>query len=168
MAFVVIIVAAILIGLTVKFWFVTVPLLGLGILVGAAYYVRDRRRLAAMDPDARETVLEERRVRRVERRERHRAGAAAAREARESRQVGRGSAVDVPISRVGKTGGQGVGLACPRCGGAQFKQRRSRGGRAGIVAGTVLLPGIGTVAGAALTKQKQVQCVTCGARYRRA
>lgn len=61
----------------------------------------------------------------------------------------------------------GVGLACPRCGGTGFKARRSTGARAGIVTTTVATGGLGGLAAAGVTKQKQVTCVTCGARYAR-
>jgi ssDNA-binding Zn-finger/Zn-ribbon topoisomerase 1 len=51
------------------------------------------------------------------------------------------------------------GVACPKCGGGQFKARRSTAGRLGIVAtGLLAVP---------LTRQKQVQCVTCGTKYAR-
>jgi hypothetical protein len=45
-----------------------------------------------------------------------------------------------------------VGLACPRCGGSQFKARRSK---KGILAVGVLAP------------KTQVQCVACGAKFKR-
>lgn len=69
-----------------------------------------------------------------------------------------------PISQVANRGA-GV-LACPVCGGGQFKARRSKAGR-GLVAAATITTGIGGVAAAAVTKQKQVQCVTCGTKYKR-
>jgi hypothetical protein len=72
----------------------------------------------------------------------------------------------VPISQIGiRTGG---GLACPRCGGTNFKARRSTKGRAGIVGATLLTGGLlGTAAGAGLTKQAWVTCITCGSLFGR-
>jgi hypothetical protein len=48
---------------------------------------------------------------------------------------------------------------CPKCGGTQFKARRSNTKRF-VGAATI---GVGTV----LTSRSQVQCVTCGAKFRR-
>ena len=62
-----------------------------------------------------------------------------------------------PISEVGVKG-EG-GLACPKCGGTQFQARRTKAARTGVV--------MGGLAGAAMTKQKQVTCVTCGTIYKR-
>lgn len=59
------------------------------------------------------------------------------------------------ISNVGQrtTGG----LACPKCGGTQFKAKRSAKGKAiGAVAG---------VAGAMLAPKSRVRCVTCKTEY---
>jgi len=53
---------------------------------------------------------------------------------------------------------------CPKCGGTQFKLRRTGGQRAAIGTATVLFGLIGAGAGAAATNQ-QVQCVTCGLFY---
>ena len=62
-----------------------------------------------------------------------------------------------PISQLGRqTHG---GLACPKCGGTQFKARRSGGARAGIVATGLV--------GLAFTKQTKVACTTCGTIYQR-
>lgn len=52
--------------------------------------------------------------------------------------------------------------ACPKCGGTQFKLRRTPGRRAGIGTATVLAGGVGALAAAG--KQK-VQCITCGLFY---
>lgn len=62
-----------------------------------------------------------------------------------------------PISQVGKVEGA-TGLACPKCGGNQFKARRSNGKRVALAPMAILTP---------LTSQNQVQCVTCGAKYGR-
>lgn len=61
-----------------------------------------------------------------------------------------------PISVVGQTA---EGVACPKCGGAQFKTRRSTRARWGVAATGLV--------GLAATSQKQVQCVTCGTKYGR-
>lgn len=62
------------------------------------------------------------------------------------------------------------GPRCPKCGGSQFKARRTLGQRLGIGAATVLSApvsaGAGGVAAAKVAKQK-VQCVTCGTFYER-
>jgi len=59
---------------------------------------------------------------------------------------------------------------CPKCGGTQFKARRTVGQRFGIVAvGALTLPisaGAGALAAAKGMKQR-VQCVTCGMFYAR-
>lgn len=78
------------------------------------------------------------------------------REARHEKRLASGKAVGGKISDVGDTS-SGV-LACPRCGGTQFKARRGKIKRAALVGMAVATP---------LTKQTQVQCVTCGARYKR-
>lgn len=49
--------------------------------------------------------------------------------------------------------------SCPKCGGTQFKLRRSPTRRAGIATAGALTGGVGALAAAG--KQK-VQCVTCG------
>jgi hypothetical protein len=61
---------------------------------------------------------------------------------------------------------QGV-LACPKCGGTQFKLRRTAGQRVAVGSATVLFGLIGAGAGAAATDQR-VQCVTCGLFYEKA
>lgn len=81
----------------------------------------------------------------------------------QDRQLRKGKA---PISSVGKAEGQ-AGLACPKCGGGQFKARRSTAARATIGAATVATGGLAGLGAAAVTRQKQVQCVTCGAKYMR-
>lgn len=63
------------------------------------------------------------------------------------------------ISQVGVPTSGGGGLSCPKCHGTQFKARRSKKARAGVVATGVV--------GWAATKQKKVQCVTCGTMYNR-
>jgi hypothetical protein len=61
-----------------------------------------------------------------------------------------------PISRVGvKNSGRGTGLACPKCGGTQFKVGRKTS--------TKLLLGFASLLGQA----KWVRCVTCGEQFRR-
>jgi DNA-directed RNA polymerase subunit RPC12/RpoP len=54
------------------------------------------------------------------------------------------------ISKVGIKGGTGV--QCPKCGGTQFKAKRSAGGKVGL---GVLAP------------KTRVRCVTCGTQYTR-
>ena len=72
-----------------------------------------------------------------------------------------------PISQVGKPAAGGAGLACPVCGGAQFKARRSKAARVGIAGATLTTGGLAGLGAAAVTKQKKVQCVTCGTIYQR-
>jgi hypothetical protein len=55
-----------------------------------------------------------------------------------------------PISEAGDRGD--AGLACPKCGGTQFKAKRSAKGK---------------VAAGLLAPKTQVRCVTCGTTYRR-
>lgn len=65
------------------------------------------------------------------------------------------------------------GLACPRCGGAQFKTKRSVKWKAGLAGGaalTALSAGAWApvlIASAATAKPKWVVCVTCGEVYNR-
>jgi hypothetical protein len=54
------------------------------------------------------------------------------------------------ISKVGVQGG--AGLQCPKCGGTQFKAKRSAGGKMAL---GVLAP------------KTRVRCVTCGTQYTR-
>lgn len=65
--------------------------------------------------------------------------------------------VHAPIST---TGDRSSGaLACPKCGGTQFKAKRSKGAKA------LLIPTVGM--GALLAKKSRVKCVTCGTEYMR-
>ena len=66
------------------------------------------------------------------------------------------------ISKVGRRGSDDGTIRCPGCGGTQFKARRSNFKRTAVVA---LLP-VAAIA-APLTKKNQVQCVTCGAKFKR-
>ena len=52
------------------------------------------------------------------------------------------------------------GLACPKCGGTQFKAKRSRRGK---VLGTAITLG----AGAVLAPKSMVRCTTCKTDYKR-
>ncbi len=76
-----------------------------------------------------------------------------------------GGKVHAPISEVARRDASGI--ACPKCGGTQFKARRTGAARAGITGAAVLTAGLGGLAGAAATKQKRVTCVTCGTRHMR-
>jgi len=59
------------------------------------------------------------------------------------------------ISEVGER--NAAGLACPKCGGTQFKAKRSAKGKTiGAIAG---------VAGAMLAPKSRVRCVTCKTEY---
>jgi hypothetical protein len=78
-----------------------------------------------------------------------------------------GGSVRAPISAVGVQNPTGGGLACPKCGGTQFKARRSKGARVGIAATTIATGGLAGLGAAAVTKQRKVQCVTCGTIYER-
>ena len=78
-----------------------------------------------------------------------------------------GGKVHAPLSEVGSRSPDGSGLACPKCGGMQFRARRSGAARAGIVGTTVATGGIGGIVAAGVTKQKRVTCVTCGTVYLR-
>jgi len=51
------------------------------------------------------------------------------------------------------------GLTCPKCGGAQFKARRSNTKRVTLAATAAIAT--------PLTRQNQVQCVTCGTKFKR-
>jgi hypothetical protein len=65
-------------------------------------------------------------------------------------------------NKISKVGARGPGgqLMCPRCGGTQFKPKRSASGKAGsfVVFGPV---------GPAMAKKDNVQCVTCGKTFTR-
>jgi hypothetical protein len=63
------------------------------------------------------------------------------------------------ISDVGER--TAAGLACPKCGGTQFKAKRSAAGK---TIGTAATLG---VAGAFLAPKSRVKCITCGTEYRR-
>ena len=59
---------------------------------------------------------------------------------------------------------------CPRCGGTQFKARRTVGQRLGIGAITAVTLPVSAVGGglvAAKRMKQKVQCVTCGTFYER-
>lgn len=70
--------------------------------------------------------------------------------------------IKAPISQVGdRSGGT---LACPKCGGTNFKAKRS--GKAKIASiGAAPLTGGASLAG--LAKASQVKCVTCGTYFKR-
>jgi len=57
-----------------------------------------------------------------------------------------------------------AGLACPNCGGTQFKVKRSGKAKWGTAAGVVA---VGPLALLGLAKASQVKCVTCGTIYKR-
>lgn len=58
------------------------------------------------------------------------------------------------------------GIRCGKCGGTQFKARRTGSQRARIVAVGVLSGGLGA-AGSARRNEQKVQCITCGTFYPR-
>ncbi|HEX8770154.1 MAG TPA: hypothetical protein VF711_05235 [Acidimicrobiales bacterium] len=62
-----------------------------------------------------------------------------------------------PISKAGVR--NEAGLACPRCGGAQFTAKRSVKGK------TVGIATLGV--GGLIAPKSQVKCVTCGAMFKR-
>lgn len=61
------------------------------------------------------------------------------------------------ISRAGQT--EGGTLACPKCGGASFKAKRSLPAKMGAV--------VSFGAGALVIPKRWVKCQTCGATYKR-
>ena len=83
---------------------------------------------------------------------------------RSAAQLNSGATVRRNISVVGNQ--THAGLQCPRCGGIQFKARRSKAARAGVAASTIAFAPLGAVA-VGVTKKKRVQCVTCGTIYDR-
>lgn len=117
---------------------------------------KEKVKLDAMSLDERQAYLAEK-ARRAELARQRRVQAA------RQQKVDRGK---VAISEVGRVEGQ-AGLACPKCGGGQFKARRSTAARVGVATTTVATGGLAGLGAAAVTKQKQVQCVTCGAKYMR-
>lgn len=155
--------ALVVLGLTIKFWFVVLPILA---IAATAWGGRTWWEKHDLSPDERQAHIEQRRQRRRARTANWEAQAKKQREAKQAKSLARGKAVDVPISQVGR-GAEAAGLACPRCGGAWFKARRSTGARVGIATTTLATGGIGGLGAAAVTNQKQVQCITCGARYKR-
>jgi len=60
------------------------------------------------------------------------------------------------LSRVGDR--SGGGLACPKCGGNQFKAKRSRGVKVALAPVAILI---------AAAPKTRVKCVTCGEEYLR-
>jgi hypothetical protein len=60
------------------------------------------------------------------------------------------------ISEVGNV--TEAGLACPKCGGTQFKAKRSRGAKVLLSPMAITIP---------LAPKTRVKCVTCGTEYRR-
>lgn len=71
------------------------------------------------------------------------------------RQAARSRREPAKISQAGVHGEGGAGLACPVCGGSEFKVGRKTS--------TKLLFGAASLLGQA----RYVRCVTCGTRYRR-
>ncbi|QZN86944.1 hypothetical protein [Cellulomonas sp. C5510] len=55
---------------------------------------------------------------------------------------------------------------CPKCGGVQFKARRTVGQRMKVGTATVMTGGAGGLVAAKAVKQR-VQCITCGTFYAR-
>jgi DNA-directed RNA polymerase subunit RPC12/RpoP len=68
------------------------------------------------------------------------------------------SSAPLRMQKVSKAASTDDGLRCPKCGGQQFKARRSNSRRLALVPVAVLMP---------LTSKNQVQCVTCGQKFRR-
>jgi DNA-directed RNA polymerase subunit RPC12/RpoP len=67
--------------------------------------------------------------------------------------IGAARAYGRNANKISKVGVQGqAGLACPKCGGTQFKAKRSAGGKVGL---------------GLLAPKTRVRCVTCGAQYTR-
>ena len=56
---------------------------------------------------------------------------------------------------------------CPKCGGEQFKARRSGRARFGIGGATVATGGLAGAVAFGATKKTKVECVTCGTVYDR-
>jgi hypothetical protein len=78
----------------------------------------------------------------------------------------------VPLETLAAAGNRtDAGLACPQCGGTQFRTKRSgrwKGGLAGGVALTALTGGLAApvlIASAATAKPTRVVCVTCGSVF---
>lgn len=69
-----------------------------------------------------------------------------------------GNTVHQPISSVGVRS-ESAGLACPKCGGTNFKAKRSAGAK---VAGATF-----GVVGALAMPKRRVKCVTCGTEFLR-
>jgi hypothetical protein len=85
----------------------------------------------------------------------------------ERRRVARLGPKAMANRKISDVADRGIGvLACPVCGGAQFKARRSKKARAGVTAATVTLPILGAAAFAG-TRRTRVECTTCGTVYRR-
>lgn len=137
-------------------------LLGLTIAGIVAWRVIDQRRLAAMDPAARAKVLEDRAKRREFNRQQLENRRAARRErkagpsARDRDRIREGKRVSVPLTQVATRPADAPGaLACPRCGGTQFVPRRRTA--------TKVAFGVASLVG----RPHHVECVTCGAMFKR-
>ncbi len=88
------------------------------------------------------------------------------RPSRAGRERAEGGARDHALQQTGLVQGAN-GISCPKCGGTQFKRRRTPGGRVAVGAGAVAFGPAGAAVGAAATQQR-VQCVTCGLYFRSA
>lgn len=81
------------------------------------------------------------------------AAAVKARQEASLTQAQRDRRADPAGKAISEVGGQtAAGLACPKCGGAQFKAKRSAAGK---------------LAGGLLAPKSRVKCVACGTEYRR-
>ncbi len=151
-----ILVALVVIGLTLSYWFIVLPILALVLVAWWLLRLREERGLSTVE---RRALREGRAQRRRERLDKWQADAGRHQEEKQTKRIQRGTARNTKISEVGRRTSD-AGLACPRCGGAAFKARRSAKARVGVVATGV--------AGALVTRQRrqQVQCVSCGARYK--
>lgn len=152
----------VVIVLVVKFWFVVVPAIALGSVWYVVHSRSERRRLDAMTDEERAAVLTEKALRRY----RATVQAQASHQKARTKAIANGDTKGMKISQVANRP-SGGGLACPRCGGTSFKARRTGAARGGITAATLTTGGLGGLAGAAVTRQKRVQCATCGNQYGR-
>lgn len=149
MAVVLIIALLVVLGLAIKYPFVALPLLVGGVIFAVWKYQSNKRKLESMTPEERAAEVEKRAARRQAMKQ--------LAQARRAHRVATASRLHSNISEVAQH--TQAGLACPRCGGTQFRAKRSR------LAKAALVPTVGV--GVLLAPKHWVKCVTCGAEYKR-
>lgn len=124
------------------------------------------RALGDADSIAAAAAAREAREARKAQRELERVRALEASDARDAERRDRALQAKIPVSQAAQKV-PGGGLACPQCGGTQWKAGRKAGKVGASVAVGLLIAPVAGLGLTALASSKVVRCVTCGATFKR-